>query len=191
MLRDNGKYYETLAVWKEMGYSVGKVERAMNKLGKKSDDITYIINGYKAFRENNNIPVFFSLVGALWLLEYGEISPQLVGIRQNREQYFQADGSVSAGLKGSGPDGGECGGSALGSQVYYRSDWYRNKWAIIHRKTEVPVDKEYVEGSSVKLESHRGFGAPRPKLRFTVLEGGAKDLITWEQLTDAACIELY
>ncbi|ETI54092.1 hypothetical protein F443_03039 [Phytophthora nicotianae P1569] len=156
MLRDNGKYYETLAVWKEMGYSVGKVERAMNKLGKKSDDITYIINGYKAFRENN-----------------------------------YADGSVSAGLKGSGPDGGECGGSALGSQVYYRSDWYRNKWAIIHRKTEVPVDKEYVEGSSVKLESHRGLGAPRPKLRFTVLEGGAKDLITWEQLTDAACIELY
>ncbi|ETM00464.1 hypothetical protein L917_02812, partial [Phytophthora nicotianae] len=61
----------------------------MNKLGKKSDDITYITNGYKAFRENNNIPVFFSLVGALWLLEYGEISPQLVGIRQNREQYFQ------------------------------------------------------------------------------------------------------
>ncbi|ETN14699.1 hypothetical protein PPTG_07690 [Phytophthora nicotianae INRA-310] len=44
----------------------------------------------------------------------------------------QADGSVSAGLKGSGPDGGECGGSALGSQVYYRSDWCRNKWAIMY-----------------------------------------------------------
>ncbi|KAG1702254.1 hypothetical protein DVH05_010044 [Phytophthora capsici] len=44
----------------------------------------------------------------------------------------QADGSVSAGLKGTGPAAGECGGSALGSQVYSRSDWYKDKWAIMY-----------------------------------------------------------
>ncbi|KAL3664371.1 hypothetical protein V7S43_010694 [Phytophthora oleae] len=44
----------------------------------------------------------------------------------------QADGSVSAGLRGSGPMDGECQGPALGSQVYSRSDWYKDKWAIVY-----------------------------------------------------------
>ncbi|KAG1702247.1 hypothetical protein DVH05_010037 [Phytophthora capsici] len=44
----------------------------------------------------------------------------------------QANGSVSAGLEGSGPDDGECKGSRLGSQVYSRSDWYNDKWAIMY-----------------------------------------------------------
>lgn len=44
----------------------------------------------------------------------------------------QADGSVSAGLRGSGPIDGEREGSSLGSQVYARSDWYKDKWAIMY-----------------------------------------------------------
>ncbi|GMF15999.1 unnamed protein product [Phytophthora lilii] len=44
----------------------------------------------------------------------------------------QADGSVSAGLKWSGVADGDCKGSGLGSQVYSRSDWYEDKWAILY-----------------------------------------------------------
>ncbi|KAE8981363.1 hypothetical protein PF010_g22703 [Phytophthora fragariae] len=44
----------------------------------------------------------------------------------------QADGAVSAGLRGTGPANGECTGSTLGSQVYARSDWYKDKWAIMY-----------------------------------------------------------
>ncbi|EEY67232.1 NPP1-like protein [Phytophthora infestans T30-4] len=44
----------------------------------------------------------------------------------------QANGFVSAGLKGSGPIDGECEGSSLGSQVYSRSMWYEDKWAIMY-----------------------------------------------------------
>ncbi|KAK1942627.1 hypothetical protein P3T76_006126 [Phytophthora citrophthora] len=140
----------------------------------------------------------------------------------------QADGSVSAGLKGSGPVDGECGGSDLGSQVYSRSDWYKDKWAIMYTwylpkgrptkyqrrhfwmtavvwiddpslsnstilgvslnygwrlKSKSPVETQFLEDSSVKLESFRGFTAPRPKLRFTTQAGETQDLITWEQLT--------
>ncbi|OWY99136.1 Necrosis inducing protein NPP1 [Phytophthora megakarya] len=40
----------------------------------------------------------------------------------------QADGSVSNGMKGKG----ECQGSASGSQVYARSKWYNDKWAIMY-----------------------------------------------------------
>ncbi|KAG6970853.1 hypothetical protein JG688_00004676 [Phytophthora aleatoria] len=49
MLTDTQKYYQALATWKDMGYSAGKVKSAMKKLGKNSDHITYIKNGYKAF----------------------------------------------------------------------------------------------------------------------------------------------
>ncbi|ETM97518.1 hypothetical protein PPTG_20262 [Phytophthora nicotianae INRA-310] len=55
ILRDNVKYYEALAVWKTQEYSVGEVERAVKKLGRDSDEITYITNGYKAFLENGDI----------------------------------------------------------------------------------------------------------------------------------------
>ncbi|KAF1788368.1 hypothetical protein GQ600_11795 [Phytophthora cactorum] len=49
MLTNDQKYYQALATWKDMGYSADKVKSAMKKLGKKSDHITYIENGYKAF----------------------------------------------------------------------------------------------------------------------------------------------
>ncbi|ETP51953.1 hypothetical protein F442_02977 [Phytophthora nicotianae P10297] len=55
MRHDNSKYFETLAAWKAEKYSVGKVERAMKKLGRDPDEITYITNGYKAFLENGDI----------------------------------------------------------------------------------------------------------------------------------------
>ncbi|ETM53700.1 hypothetical protein F442_02971 [Phytophthora nicotianae P10297] len=143
----------------------------------------------------------------------------------------QADGSVSAGLKGSGPMDGECEGSPLGSQVYSRSGWYEDMWAIMYawylpkgrstkyqrrhywevavvwiddpalanstilgvslnygrrHNSQVPVEEQYLHGSRVKLESFKGFGVPRPRLRFTDLEGETQDLITWEQLTEEA-----
>ncbi|GMF54059.1 unnamed protein product [Phytophthora fragariaefolia] len=44
----------------------------------------------------------------------------------------QADGSVSAGLKWAGWHDGECKGSGLGSQVYSRSGWYKDPWAIMY-----------------------------------------------------------
>ncbi|KAG3140191.1 hypothetical protein PI124_g17551 [Phytophthora idaei] len=44
----------------------------------------------------------------------------------------QADGSDSAGLKWSGWADGDCKGSGLGSQIYSRSDWYKDKWAIMY-----------------------------------------------------------
>uniref|UniRef100_H3GF80 Necrosis inducing-like protein NPP1 type n=1 Tax=Phytophthora ramorum TaxID=164328 RepID=H3GF80_PHYRM len=43
-----------------------------------------------------------------------------------------ANGSVNAGLKWAGWDDGDCKGSGLGSQVYSRSDWYKDKWAIMY-----------------------------------------------------------
>ncbi|ETP23939.1 hypothetical protein F441_02996 [Phytophthora nicotianae CJ01A1] len=55
MRHDNSKYLETLAVWKTQQYSIGKVERAMKKLGRDPDEITYITNGYKTFLENGDI----------------------------------------------------------------------------------------------------------------------------------------
>ncbi|GMF12899.1 unnamed protein product [Phytophthora lilii] len=127
----------------------------------------------------------------------------------------QADGSVSAGLKGTGPADGECMGSSLGSQVYSRSDWYDDKWAIMyawylpkgrgtqfqsrhswetavvwiddpaldnatvlgvslnygwHSEEHAPVEEKYLDGSSVKLDSYRSFGCPRPRLKLTKQE---------------------
>ncbi|KAG3230203.1 hypothetical protein PI124_g24698 [Phytophthora idaei] len=49
MLTNTEKYYQALATWKDMRYSAGKVKSVMKKLGKSSDDITYINNGYEAF----------------------------------------------------------------------------------------------------------------------------------------------
>jgi hypothetical protein len=56
----------------------------------------------------------------------------------------------------------------------------------LRQKVQLPVEDRYLDGSSVKLESYRGFTIPRPKLRFTEQEGKSQDLITWEQLTDEA-----
>ncbi|KAF4322998.1 hypothetical protein BBO99_00003372 [Phytophthora kernoviae] len=44
----------------------------------------------------------------------------------------QKDGAVSGGLKWSGSQDGECGGSELGSQVYSRSAWVNDVWAIMY-----------------------------------------------------------
>lgn len=41
-------------------------------------------------------------------------------------------GEVSAGLKGSGRADGMCKGSKHGSQVYGRSAWHKDKWAIMY-----------------------------------------------------------
>ncbi|OWZ01589.1 Necrosis inducing protein NPP1, partial [Phytophthora megakarya] len=43
-----------------------------------------------------------------------------------------AAGETSAGLKGTGAPDGKCGGSPFGSQVYSRSTWYQDKWAIMY-----------------------------------------------------------
>ncbi|KAG1702253.1 hypothetical protein DVH05_010043 [Phytophthora capsici] len=143
----------------------------------------------------------------------------------------QADGVVSAGLKPTGPDDGECQGSSLGSQIYARSDWYKGKYAIMYTwylpkgsasrhfwesvvvwiddpaaanstilgvslnyglqlKKETNIDPKYLSGSSLKLDSFPGFAINNPKLRLTELDGEFQDLVTFDQLTDAAGIAL-
>ncbi|KAG2812532.1 hypothetical protein PC116_g19304 [Phytophthora cactorum] len=44
----------------------------------------------------------------------------------------QKDGSISGGLKWSGPQDGECTGSKLGSQIYARSKWVNDVWATVY-----------------------------------------------------------
>jgi hypothetical protein len=44
----------------------------------------------------------------------------------------QKDGSMSGGLKWSGPQDGQCTGSKLGSQIYARSTWVNDVWAIMY-----------------------------------------------------------
>ncbi|KAL4166276.1 hypothetical protein KRP22_013541 [Phytophthora ramorum] len=51
---------------------------------------------------------------------------------------------------------------------------------------ETPVQARFLDGSSVKLDSYRGYGYPKPRLQFTQEEGEFQDLITWEQLTEEA-----
>ncbi|KAK1942618.1 hypothetical protein P3T76_006117 [Phytophthora citrophthora] len=55
----------------------------------------------------------------------------------------QANGSVSAGLKWAGTASGQCKGSGLGSQVYSRSDWYKDKWAIMYA-WYFPKGRQYI-----------------------------------------------
>ncbi|KAE9032048.1 hypothetical protein PR003_g11300 [Phytophthora rubi] len=43
-----------------------------------------------------------------------------------------AAGETSGGLKASGEIDGKCKGSGLGSQVYGRSAWHKNMWAIMY-----------------------------------------------------------
>lgn len=43
-----------------------------------------------------------------------------------------ANGDTSGGLKETGSSDGGCKGSGLGSQVYGRSTWYNNVWAIMY-----------------------------------------------------------
>ncbi|OWZ15438.1 Necrosis inducing protein NPP1 [Phytophthora megakarya] len=44
----------------------------------------------------------------------------------------QKDGSIGGGLKWGGPRDGECTGSKLGAQVYARSTWVNDVWAIMY-----------------------------------------------------------
>jgi hypothetical protein len=63
-----------------------------------------------------------------------KFKPQLV-VSYGCKPYpaVQADSSVSAGLFGPGSIDGECDqGSPLGSQVYSRSAWFHDKWAIMY-----------------------------------------------------------
>ncbi|KAJ8575704.1 hypothetical protein ON010_g3508 [Phytophthora cinnamomi] len=139
----------------------------------------------------------------------------------------QANGSVSGGLEWSGSPDGDCEGSRLGSQVYARSDWFKNKWATMftwyfpkgrqgvsgHRHfweyaiiwtdspspdnstflgismsagvgygKQTPVLLKYMDGTSVKLESHYSVLGNKAALELTKDSGEFQDLITWGQL---------
>uniref|UniRef100_H3GF45 Necrosis inducing-like protein NPP1 type n=1 Tax=Phytophthora ramorum TaxID=164328 RepID=H3GF45_PHYRM len=54
-----------------------------------------------------------------------------------------ANGSVNAGLKWAGWADGDCKGSGLGSQVYSRSDSYKDKWAIMYA-WYFPKGRQYI-----------------------------------------------
>ncbi|KAG2801478.1 hypothetical protein PC111_g19527 [Phytophthora cactorum] len=130
----------------------------------------------------------------------------------------QEDGSVSAGLKWSGWADGDCKGSGLGSQIYSRSDWYKDKWAIMYA-WYFPKGRQYIR----KYKSgHRHFwsyaivwtDSPNPDnstilgvsmpsgigymkralptfkmgIRLTKKSGDTQDLTTWEQLTEKFAI---
>ncbi|KAK1942621.1 hypothetical protein P3T76_006120 [Phytophthora citrophthora] len=143
----------------------------------------------------------------------------------------QANGSASGGLEWSGRVDGDCKGSQLGSQVYSRSDWYHDKWAIMyawyfpkgryhlggHRHyweyaivwTDSPTSSnssikgvsmsagvgygkatppmlKYVDGNSIKFDSHFSLLGNKAALQLTKEAGERQDLITWDQLTVAA-----
>lgn len=46
--------------------------------------------------------------------------------------FVNAAGEIGGGLDNTGPSDGMCKGSGHGSQVYGRSAWYKNKWAIMY-----------------------------------------------------------
>ncbi|GMF12909.1 unnamed protein product [Phytophthora lilii] len=140
----------------------------------------------------------------------------------------QANGSISGGLEWSGPVDGDCEGSSLGSQVYSRSDWFKDKWATMytwyfpkgrqgvsgHRhfweyaivwtdtpspdnstllgvsmsagvgyEKQTPTMLKYLDGTSVKLDSHYSLLGNKQALQLTKESGEFQDLITWGQLT--------
>ncbi|ETI36664.1 hypothetical protein F441_17122 [Phytophthora nicotianae CJ01A1] len=61
----------------------------------------------------------------------------------------QKDGSISSGLKWSGPDNIGCKGSPLGSQVYARATWLKGKWAVMYAwyfpkgRAPIPAPRSY------------------------------------------------
>ncbi|OWZ17515.1 Necrosis inducing protein NPP1 [Phytophthora megakarya] len=52
--------------------------------------------------------------------------------------------------------------------------------------SHVPLKEKYLNGSSVKIEYHNNFLIASTEVRVTEKEGGYQDLITWDQLPDAA-----
>ncbi|ETO69038.1 hypothetical protein F442_14103 [Phytophthora nicotianae P10297] len=148
-----------------------------------------------------------------------------------------AAGDTSTGLEGTGPPDGGCEGPELGSQVYSRSTWCEDKWAIMYAwyfpkdiqnrglvKTGVrhdwvnlvvwldnpalvkpamlatsastygnlyviskpPKTSDVINGTTPKLRyDEDGYEAWHTVFQFHE-EGEYKDLIQWNQLTDAA-----
>ncbi|EGZ08022.1 necrosis inducing-like protein NPP1 type [Phytophthora sojae] len=121
-----------------------------------------------------------------------------------------AAGETSGGLKHTGPVDGKCKGSGLGSQVYGRSGWYKDLWAIMY-SWYFPKDKHL----GYKGQRHKWVDAvvwldnpafETPKVlavstwswgggytSFHTLEmtstrgtGELQDLIMWEQLSPEA-----
>ncbi|KAG6960000.1 hypothetical protein JG687_00008464 [Phytophthora cactorum] len=81
----------------------------------------------------------------------------------------QKDGSISGGLKWSGPQDGECTGSKLGSQIYARSKWVNDVWATV-----------------VKLEYYYNHFLGSTSVQLTEDSGEYQDLITWDELSKLA-----
>ncbi|POM62347.1 NPP1-like protein [Phytophthora palmivora] len=150
----------------------------------------------------------------------------------------QKDGAIGGGLKWSGPQDGECKGSPLGSQVYARSTWVHDKWAIMyawyfpkgrapltlplslrflgHRNgweyavmwldkpspnstvlgvslsaavgwaKEAPPPQKYLDGNSLKVAYYYNHIWGNTAVKYTEEEGEFQDVITWNQLSDAA-----
>ncbi|KUF93525.1 hypothetical protein AM588_10004144 [Phytophthora nicotianae] len=124
----------------------------------------------------------------------------------------QKDGSISSGLKWSGPDNIGCKGSPLGSQVYARATWLKGKWAVMyawyfpraerqsrpHARTdtamagtigwakESPTPKEYLDGNSLKVAYYFNDDSINTAVKYTQDAGEFQDLIIWDQLPDVA-----
>ncbi|RLN52063.1 hypothetical protein BBJ29_007231 [Phytophthora kernoviae] len=151
----------------------------------------------------------------------------------------QEDGSVSGGLKWAGKQGGDCKGSKLGSQVYARSTWFGDVWAIMYAwyfpkgreavsmhpyarffghchnweyaivwidnpalddpailgvsmsaatsySKRAPPMAKYLDGDSLKVEYYSDAVVASTALRLTKTKGEFQDLVTWDQLPDAA-----
>ncbi|OWZ06864.1 Necrosis inducing protein NPP1 [Phytophthora megakarya] len=64
-----------------------------------------------------------------------------------------AAGDISAGLKGTGPIDGDCKDPPLGSQVYSRSTWYNDKWAIMYA-WYFPKDMQNIWGLTKSGDRH-------------------------------------
>uniref|UniRef100_A0AAV1V1L7 Uncharacterized protein n=1 Tax=Peronospora matthiolae TaxID=2874970 RepID=A0AAV1V1L7_9STRA len=86
-------------------------------------------------KEHNQVQPFAQVVGdnsytAVAALKF---KPQL-HITSGCHSYpaVNAEGEFSRGLKPSGPNSGKCKGSGYGSQVYGRSAWCKDKWAIMY-----------------------------------------------------------
>ncbi|KAJ8566207.1 hypothetical protein ON010_g6916 [Phytophthora cinnamomi] len=105
----------------------------------------------------------------------------------------QANGFVSAGLKGSRFSDGDCKGPSLGLQVFQRRHFWevavgwiddpalKNSTMLgvslnynMRLKTQTP---KYLDGNSLMLDSFLGLSFPRPKLCFSEKKGEFQDML--------------
>ncbi|OWZ00666.1 Necrosis inducing protein NPP1 [Phytophthora megakarya] len=64
---------------------------------------------------------------------------------------------------------------------------YSFAWAGLSKySSHVPLNEKYLNGSSVKIDYHNNFLLSSTEVRVTEKEGEYQDLITWDQLPDAA-----